>query len=140
MTGKRVLMVEGPDDEHVVKNLCSARTLDKIDHVHPYGGKDPLIEGIPARRSAAALPIIEDLVKWENTTNETVLQAARDEIWQSWRAPAPRTPTTRARRSSSTGRSCRRSTTPSPAAARCRWRRSGSGSRATPATSTRWRC
>ncbi|MGH3993618.1 MAG: hypothetical protein ACRDSN_14300, partial [Pseudonocardiaceae bacterium] len=22
---------------------------------------------------------------WENTTNETVLQAARDEIWQSWR-------------------------------------------------------
>src|SRR5438552_8630041 len=29
--------------------------------------------------------IIEDLVQWENTTNETVLQAARDEIWQSWR-------------------------------------------------------
>ncbi|MFA4948288.1 MAG: DUF1156 domain-containing protein [Candidatus Krumholzibacteriia bacterium] len=30
--------------------------------------------------------IIEELVKWENTTNETVLQQARDEIWQSWRA------------------------------------------------------
>jgi hypothetical protein len=29
--------------------------------------------------------VIEDLVLWENTTNETVLQAARDEIWQSWR-------------------------------------------------------
>nr|MBA3297971.1 DUF1156 domain-containing protein [Acidobacteriota bacterium] len=29
--------------------------------------------------------IIEELVLWENTTNETVLQAARDEIWQSWR-------------------------------------------------------
>ena len=29
--------------------------------------------------------IIEDLVKWENTTNETVLQAARDEIRESWR-------------------------------------------------------
>ncbi len=29
--------------------------------------------------------IIEDLVLWENTTNEKVLQAARDEIWQSWR-------------------------------------------------------
>lgn len=29
--------------------------------------------------------IIEDLVKWENTTNEDVLQRARDEIWQSWR-------------------------------------------------------
>src|SRR5256712_5568760 len=30
--------------------------------------------------------IIEDLVLWENSTNEKVLQQARDEIWQSWRA------------------------------------------------------
>src|SRR5436309_12390221 len=29
--------------------------------------------------------IIEDLVEWENTTNEEVLQRARAEIWQSWR-------------------------------------------------------
>jgi len=29
--------------------------------------------------------IIEDLVEWENTTNETVLERARAEILQSWR-------------------------------------------------------
>jgi putative DNA methylase len=29
--------------------------------------------------------IMEELVKWENTSNEAVLQQARDEIWQSWR-------------------------------------------------------
>ena len=29
--------------------------------------------------------IIEELVTWKNTTNETVLQAARDEIRESWR-------------------------------------------------------
>src|SRR5947199_1917349 len=29
--------------------------------------------------------IIEELVQWENTTNEEVLQRAREEIWQSWR-------------------------------------------------------
>jgi putative DNA methylase len=29
--------------------------------------------------------ILEKLVRWENTTNETVLQEARDEIWASWR-------------------------------------------------------
>ena len=29
--------------------------------------------------------IIEDLVKWENTTNETVLEKARAEIRRSWR-------------------------------------------------------
>jgi putative DNA methylase len=30
--------------------------------------------------------IIEELVKWENTTNQKVLQQAQEEIWQSWRA------------------------------------------------------
>ena len=29
--------------------------------------------------------ILEDLVLWENTTNEAVLQRARDAIWESWR-------------------------------------------------------
>ena len=29
--------------------------------------------------------IIEELVLWENTTNEEVLERARTEIWQSWR-------------------------------------------------------
>ncbi len=29
--------------------------------------------------------IIKDLVKWENTNNEEVLNKARNEIWQSWR-------------------------------------------------------
>jgi hypothetical protein len=31
------------------------------------------------------LKIIEELVQWENTTNEEVLERARAEIWQSWR-------------------------------------------------------
>ena len=29
--------------------------------------------------------IVEELVLWKNTTNEAVLQRARDEIWRSWR-------------------------------------------------------
>ncbi|MDW8405823.1 DUF1156 domain-containing protein, partial [Chloroflexus sp.] len=29
--------------------------------------------------------LIEQLVQWENTTNEEVLARARDEIWKSWR-------------------------------------------------------
>jgi putative DNA methylase len=30
--------------------------------------------------------LIEELVLWENTTNEALLAQARDEIWKSWRA------------------------------------------------------
>ncbi len=34
--------------------------------------------------------IIEELVLWENTTNEEVLERARQEIWQSWRRDCAR--------------------------------------------------
>ncbi len=47
---------------------------------------EPTLEEVVAELERNRLfRIIEELVKWENTTNETVLQAARDEIWQSWR-------------------------------------------------------
>src|SRR5690349_23361925 len=37
------------------------------------------------KERARLFKIIEDLVKWENTTNDAVLNRAREEIWQSWR-------------------------------------------------------
>ena len=52
----------------------------------PEPGPEPTLDEILADRERQRLfRIIEELVKWENTTNEAVLQAARDEIWQSWR-------------------------------------------------------
>jgi putative DNA methylase len=52
----------------------------------PAPGEEPTLEEVAAEHERERLfLIIEDLVLWENTTNETVLQAARDEIWQSWR-------------------------------------------------------
>ena len=44
-----------------------------------------LAEVIAEQERDRLFAIIEDLVLWENTTNEDVLQRARDEIWQSWR-------------------------------------------------------
>src|ERR1035441_5709852 len=41
------------------------------------------IDAAEARRHL--FKIIEDLVKWENSTNETVLKSARAEIRRSWR-------------------------------------------------------
>ncbi|HSV91541.1 MAG TPA: DUF1156 domain-containing protein, partial [Desulfobacterales bacterium] len=52
----------------------------------PEPGPAPTLDEILADQERQRLfRIIEDLVLWENTTNETVLQAARDEIWASWR-------------------------------------------------------
>ena len=52
----------------------------------PEPGPQPTLDDMLADIERQRLfRIIEDLVLWENTTNETVLQAARDEIWASWR-------------------------------------------------------
>ena len=52
----------------------------------PEPGPAPTLDDMLADLERQRLfRIIENLVLWENTTNETVLQAARDEIWQSWR-------------------------------------------------------
>jgi putative DNA methylase len=52
----------------------------------PDPGPEPTLDEILAEQERNRLfKIIEDLVKWENTTEEPVLQKARDEIWQSWR-------------------------------------------------------
>ena len=52
----------------------------------PEPGPAPTLDDVLADLERQRLfRIIEDLVLWENTTNETVLQAARDEIWNSWR-------------------------------------------------------
>ncbi|PIE22573.1 MAG: hypothetical protein CSA62_11850 [Planctomycetota bacterium] len=53
---------------------------------------DAAIEAVPSLETVAAelerqrlFAILEELVKWENTSNETVLELARAEIRRSWR-------------------------------------------------------
>lgn len=52
----------------------------------PEPGLAPTLDEVLADQERQRLfKILEDLVLWENATNEAVLQSARDEIWQSWR-------------------------------------------------------
>jgi len=57
---------------------------------HEEGGQDPgeaptLDEAAAELERERLFKLIEELVQWENTTNEEVLDRARAEIWQSWR-------------------------------------------------------
>lgn len=64
----------------------TARKAEDAGVDAPAPGPEPTLEEIAAEIERERLfAIIRDLVLWENTTNETVLQRARDEIWQSWR-------------------------------------------------------
>ena len=52
----------------------------------PDPGPEPTLDDIIAEQERDRLfEIIKELVLWENTTNERVLEMARAEIWQSWR-------------------------------------------------------
>jgi putative DNA methylase len=65
---------------------ATARNAAGTDGATAEPGPEPTLDAILADLERQRLfAIIEDLVQWENTTNETVLQAAREEIWASWR-------------------------------------------------------
>lgn len=58
---------------------------DGDDSVPEPGPEPTLAECAADLERQRLFAVIEELVLWENTTNEEVLQRARDEIWQSWR-------------------------------------------------------
>ena len=64
--------------------LATARAVIFAQMVDDPSAYEP-DEAIAERERKRLFAILEDLVLWENTTNETVLQRARDAIWESWR-------------------------------------------------------
>ena len=70
-------------ERELKKRLAARRSLAHDDAI---AEPEPMLEEIVADQERDRLfAIIEDLVLWENTTNEEVLDRARREIWQSWR-------------------------------------------------------
>src|ERR1035437_3305105 len=49
MAGKKILLVEGTDDEHVLKHLCGQRGVQQIDEIKPQGSVERLLESFPVR-------------------------------------------------------------------------------------------
>ena len=70
-------------ERELKKRLAAKRSLAHDDAI---AESEPMLEEVIAEQERDRLfAIIEDLVLWENTTNEEVLEPARREIWQSWR-------------------------------------------------------
>lgn len=68
---------------------AAARAVIFAQMVNDPGYERHLGRGVNKEKAAAErerlFKIIEDLVLWENTNNEVVLERARSEIWKSWR-------------------------------------------------------
>ena len=49
MANGKILLVEGTDDEHVLKHICGKRGIPHLDEVEKYGSVEKLIESIEVR-------------------------------------------------------------------------------------------
>jgi putative DNA methylase len=68
------------------KRLAEHEAKKALGGAEKVSEPEPTLEAVAADLERQRLfKIIEDLVLWENTTNEAVLERARAEIWQSWR-------------------------------------------------------
>ena len=68
------------------KRVAAHMAKRTLAHDDAIAEAQPTLEEVIAEQERDRLfAIIEDLVLWENTTNEEVLEPARREIWQSWR-------------------------------------------------------
>ncbi|MCX8086916.1 MAG: DUF1156 domain-containing protein [Rhodocyclaceae bacterium] len=69
--------------------LAAARAVIFAQMVNDPGYERHLGRGVNKEKAAAErerlFKLIEELVQWENTNNEDVLERARAEIWKSWR-------------------------------------------------------
>ena len=52
MPGRRVLLVEGKDDEHVLKHICGNRGIQELDGVIPHDGAEDLLDAFSGRLKA----------------------------------------------------------------------------------------
>lgn len=49
MAGRKVLLVEGIDDEHVMKHICTNRDIPHLDEVKEHGNDKELLRAIPVQ-------------------------------------------------------------------------------------------
>jgi len=50
--GRNILLVEGADDEHVMKHICGNRGVPCLDQVRPHGSVEKLLEAVPVELRA----------------------------------------------------------------------------------------
>ncbi len=53
MAAKKILLVEGTDDENVLKHICGNRGIPRLDDVKSHEGVERLLDSVPVRLKAS---------------------------------------------------------------------------------------
>lgn len=89
---KRVLLVEGTDDEHVLKHICGNRGIPHLDHVTPHGSVDNLLDSVPVRLKTSEDGDIVGVVIDADTDVAARWQSLRDRLTRVGYQAVPENP------------------------------------------------
>ena len=93
MADRKILLVEGPDDEHVLKHICGNRGIARLDEVKPHGGVEQLLESIPVQVKAGEDGDIVGVVIDADTDVKARWQSLRDPLINLGYQDVPADPT-----------------------------------------------
>ncbi len=93
MPGQKVLLVEGRDDEHVLKHICTKHCIGRFDKVIPLGSYGQVLDAIPVqapllRGKNDAMGVVIDA---DSELNDR-WQAVRDRFSEAGYSDVPRQP------------------------------------------------
>lgn len=91
MAGKKVLLVEGTDDEHVLKHICGNRGIDLLDEIAPQKSVEQLLENFPVRLKESEIEAL-GIVLDADTDLEGRWDALRHRLTQAGYVGVPQQP------------------------------------------------
>ena len=93
MGAKKILLVEGTDDEHVIKHICGNRGIPHLDDVKPHGSVSMLLDSFPVRLKASEEGDIVGVVIDADTDLAARWQSLRDRLIRVGYTGVPDEPT-----------------------------------------------
>lgn len=93
MANRRVLLVEGVDDEHVMKHICGNHGIPELDEVKQHGGAPNLLESVPVRIKASEEGDVVGVVMDADTDLHARWQSIRGRIVAMGYDDVPEAPT-----------------------------------------------
>ena len=92
MAHRRILLVEGSDDEHVVKHICGGHDIPELDEIKPLGSDNRLLDSIPVQIKASEDGDIVGVIIDADTNMQGRWDSIRDRIDQFGYEGAPDRP------------------------------------------------
>ncbi len=91
MPGRKILLVEGIDDEHVLKHICGERGVGQLDEIKPQGSVLHLLEHFPIRLKESDVEAVGVVID-ADTDVEARWRSLRDRLTRAGYQGVPTNP------------------------------------------------